>query len=293
MKLLFTILLAILFIPSTTLSDPTNQDEKEPATAHQMENKWIVHADLVGFINPLGVAAFAGGLFRHPYDYSERFEMVWSHIQAGAYLGVNPAYAQLAAHMEWMPILPIQLHLEYDHFRYFANFGALLSFDSPDAHFGDEVQKERKGEEELGNAHRVLFRPILKAMVGPVVIRNVTDLAFYHFDGEGPYFFEWEYETLLEKNDMIVLNRTEVMLQAWSGGASAVFLIGPYYEITHAVLTEVQRQRVGGLFLWIPSDSLGALGQLRVFAQFGANMQDRNRKNEFYTLFGVGSDWTL
>ncbi len=258
-----------------------------------MVNKWIIHADLVGLINPLGVAAFVGGLFRHPYDYSDTFESVWSHIQAGIFLGVNPAYAQLAAHAEWMPILPLQLHLEYDFFGYFANFGALLSFDDEDAAFGDDVQKDRAGEEELAHSHRVLFRPILRGMVGPVIIRNVTDLAFYHFEGEGPIYFEWEYDTLLEQDDLIFLNRTEVMLQAWSGGIEAMFLVGPYYEVTRAIRTEVQRQRVGGQILWIPADSLGVFGTLRVFAQFGANLQERNRKNEFYTLFGVGSDWVL
>lgn len=273
-----------------------NNATDDPAAADKMDlnNVWIAHADIVGLYNPLGIAGLGGVLFRHPYSYSEKYQMVWSYIQGGADVGINPAYAQAGAHIEWMPLGVLQLRLAYDFFGYFGNWGALMSFDDPDAEFGDDVvYGEREGEEEPATAHRLLFRPILRAKFGPVVIQNTTDVDWYHFNGDDLYFYEMEYDTLLNKNDFVFYNRTDVLLEAWTGAGDAVFLLGPLYEITHGFSAEIDRQRFGGLFLLIPFDSLGAFGQLRIFAMLGANLQDRNRDNQFFALFGIGSDWYL
>jgi hypothetical protein len=279
-----------------TVSNPTGENvpKNDLPTKKETElmNRWIAHVDILGLYNPLGIAGLGGVLFRHPYSFSEQYQMVWAYIQGGVDVGVNPAYAQVGAHVEWMPLIILQLRLAYDFIGYFGNWGALMSFDSSEAPFGDEVVfEEREGQEELGAAHRFLFRPILRAKFDPVVIQNTTDIAWYIFNGDGPYFLEWEYDTLLAKSDSAIYNRTDLLLEAWTGDGDAAFLLGPLYELTHSVHTDVSRQRFGWLFFLIPYHSLGAFGQVRIFSQLGVNLQDRNRKNEFYALFGIGSDW--
>jgi hypothetical protein len=284
MRHIFRILVVLsLFCAGNVFADETTA----------MKNKWVAHADIIGGINPPVAAVVGGVFFRHPYAYSPTFEDVWSHIEVGAHAVVSPAYAQLAARAVWMPILPILLHLQYDMFQFFGANGALLSFDSAKAQYNYDQVTDRAGEEETGIAHRVLLRPTLRAQFGQIIIMNNTDLVYYHFEGKGPYFFDWEYDALLEGDDFIVDNRTELLIEAWKDGDAACFMMGPYYHVTQTVWTGNRRQRLGWEMMLIPSDKLGSLGQFRIYTQIGANLEDRNWKNQLYAILGIGSDWTI
>ena len=57
---------------------------------------------------------------------------------------------------------------------------------------------------------RLLLKPVVRVPLGPVLLRNVTRIAWLSFSGTGPYFLEWEYDTLFKDGDWYLAD----MLQA-------------------------------------------------------------------------------
>ena len=255
--------------------------------------KTVLHADLAGQVNPEGLMLSAGAYRRWNGKMDAAFDMPSSYFQTGFGLSVSPAYAKAAMHAEWQPALFATFRLEYDVYRFFGQYGALLSMPSADSKFGKGDVQALEGREEKAWGQRTLFQPTLSAKAGPVIIRNQTDLAYYRFSGIGPYFLDWEYDTLLKDNDFVAANRTQFLVKAWQGTGAASLFAGPYYEITHAVRADINRQRVGGLLYWVPADKLGESDRPRVYSQFGMNVQDRNRNGELYLILGVGFDVDL
>jgi hypothetical protein len=150
-----------------------------------------------------------------------------------------------------------------------------------------------EGQEESAWGRRVLLQPTLYAKAGPVIISNQTDLAYYRFSGNGPYFLDWEYDTLLKDGDSVVANRTQFLFKPWKRGQEAMLLVGPYYEVTHARDADLTRQRLGGVLYWVPADKLGPFDRPRIYSQLGVNLRDRNRDGEVFFTIGVGFDYDL
>ena len=213
------------------------------------------------------------------------------YTQIGFGLGVNPAYAKGSVHGEWQPAIFAKLRLEYDLYRFFGKNSGLLSFPNADAKFGEQELDVREGSEEKATGHRVLFQPTLYAKVGPMLLMNQTDLAYYRFNGDGPYFLELEYDTLVKDGDYVIANRTQILYPAWKGSGDAILYAGPYYEITHARDADLTRQRVGVQVHWVPADSLWGMNRPRIYMQTGVNIQDRNREGEMYMALGFGVDF--
>jgi hypothetical protein len=251
------------------------------------------HADLAGQVNPEGLQLFVGGYRRWISAMDQELGTPSSYLQTGAGLGVSPAYAKAAIHGEWMPALFAKVRLEYDQYRFFGDFGALLSFPSADSPFGKHEVDAMEGQEEKAWGRRVLLQPTLYAKAGPVIISNQTDLAYYRFSGNGPYFLDWEYDTLLKDGDSVIANRTQFLLKPWKRGQEAMLLVGPYYEVTHARDADLTRQRLGGVLYWVPAAKLGSFDRPRIYSQIGVNLQDRNRDNEVYLTLGIGFDFDL
>jgi len=273
-------LLFAVFIPIQS-----NADTSEPAS------RWITHADVVGRHNPAGVMLLGGLVLRQPFGYDEERKIDDSYLQAGADAGVNPAYAQASLHAEWMPVLPVVVRVQYDLFGFFGKNGAVLSFPNAQSDFGPDAIESQKGEEERALGHRFLFQPTLRAMVGPVLLRNQCDVAYYTLGGRGPYQYEWEYDTLLANRDLVLADRTSVLLQLWGGNGASALLVGPAHEVVHARETELTRHRVAVQgFLSMPA---GFGWTPRVYAQAGINLRDANRKGQPFLLAGVGSDIDL
>jgi hypothetical protein len=159
--------------------------------------------------------------------------------------------------------------------------------------FGKDQINALSGKEESAFGHRIMFRPTVFARKGPIVFRNQTDLACYLFDGKGPYFYEWEYDTLLKDGDFLLDNRTSMLYEGWKGRKGALLLFGPFYEITHSVEADLTRQRAGGQLVWEPAKSLWSLNRPSIFSQVGVNLQDRNRKGEMFITIGFSFDYDL
>jgi hypothetical protein len=216
-----------------------------------------------------------------------------SYLQAGTMLGVNPAYAQASVYGEWMPAIFAQLRLQYDLYGFFGANGALLSFPSARSPFGDREIDALKGHEESGIGHRLFLQPTLRGKIGPLYLRNQTDIAYYRFDARGPFFFEREYDTLLKDGDFLLANRTHALFELWKGKTDQILLAGPFYEVTHAADAGLTRQRIGLGVYWVPVDRLWSLSRPRFYAEVGYNAHDRNRNHEPFAVFGVGFDYDL
>jgi len=252
-----------------------------------------LHADIAGQANPEGLMLIFGGYRRWIREMNNELNIPSSYLQAGAAIGVSPAYGKVAAYAEWMPALFAKVRFEYDVYRFFGANGALLSFPSGDSKFGRNEVNALKGLEETGYGGRFLIRPTFFGKIGPVIISNQTDFAYYQLTGRGPYVLEWEYEILLKHFDHVFNNRTNFLINAWKGPGEASLLIGPYYEITHAYGADLTKQRVGGVIFWVPQDTLWSFNRPRIYSQLGIYVQDPNRQGEPYFAMGVGFDFDL
>jgi hypothetical protein len=283
---LFVLLLtASLGQAATLLADDVPPGKSPIETALQ--------ADLVGIANPEGFSLVVGAYRRWISEFDKVEAIPSSYLQAGTMLSINPAYAQGSVYGEWMPALFAQFRLQYDLYGFFGASGALLSFPSATSRFGNDEIDALKDQEESGVGHRIFLQPTLRGKVGPVYLRNQTDLGYYWFDARGPYYFEREYDTLLKSGDLLAVNRTHALFEAWKGRDSEILLAGPFYEVTHAADASITRQRLGAAFYWVPMERVWSLSRPRFYAEVGYNMQDRNRGHQAFAVFGIGFDYDL
>ncbi|MBI5015339.1 MAG: hypothetical protein HZB55_07585 [Deltaproteobacteria bacterium] len=259
--------------------------------AAQPPPETVGYADLVVHQNPAGLMLMVGGHRRWSGPPDPAYGIPAEHRQVGWALGINPAYARASLHGEWKPVIFAQVRLQYDAYRFFGRNGALLSFPSADSKFGKAEVDDRSGEEQTGWAHRAMLQPVLTGKVGGLIVRNTTDLAYYRFSGEGPYFLESEYDTLLKDGDFLVNNRTSLLVELWTGSGGRALIAGPYFDLTHAAAADLTRERVGLQFYCSPLESLRFFQHPRLYGRTGVNLRDRNREGEMFVEAGIGADF--
>jgi hypothetical protein len=253
----------------------------------------VIQADLAGEVNPEGVMLSVQGYRRWIREMDKQLQAPASYVQTGFGIGTTPAYALATLHVEWQPVIFANVRLQYGLFRYYGVNSALLSFPSADSRFGEKEVDALEGREQAGYGTWLMVRPTLYAKAGPVLIINQTDLSYFHFTGQGPYFLEWTYETLLKDGDHVLQNQTRFLAEAWKGPGAAQLLVGPYYETTHAGASRLTRNRVGGIVFWVPVDAFGFAKRPRLYAQLADYLHDRNREGEWYFALGAGFDFDL
>ena len=251
----------------------------------------VYQTDVVASLNPEGLMFILGGFRRWSGPLDREYGIPSSSNKLGFALGVSPAYAKASAYDEWQPAIFAQIRFQFDVYRFFGANGALLSFPGADSKFGKNEVDELSGREETGWGRRVLLQPVFTARAGPVIIRNTTDLAYYWFNGRGPYFLEWEYDTLLKDGDLLMNNRTAFLMAAGKGSKSDTLLAGPYYEVTHGSDADITRHRTGVQVYWTRPEPIGSFNKPRVYAQVGVNLHDRNRDSEAFLGAGLGFDF--
>lgn len=287
----YMLCMTMFFTVAPSFAWPTTafaSDEKTSSSTLGTQTTFT--ADLAAMMNPDGTMLTAGRYRRWVQETAEE-GLPARYAQAGFGLGLNPAYARGSLHAEFQPAIFFNLHVEYDLYGFFGTNGGLLSFPDADAKFGKHELEDRKGSEETAMGHRGLVQPSFYAKAGPVLIINQTDLAYYRFSGDGPFFLDWEYDTLVKDGDWVTANRTQFLVPAWKGTGAAVLYTGPYYEITHAHDADLARQRAGALLYWVPADSLWGMDRPRIYSQAGVNIQDPNRQGEMYMALGFGVDF--
>lgn len=247
--------------------------------------------DLIGAYNPLGVQVSGSVIERWVYDVDKERNVEWSYLQGGIGATVSPAYAQVQAHIEWMPAAVFTLRLDTTVFGYFGTLGALRQFDERPTRWDVDRKSGLPGRDRNGVAYRVMLQPVLQFQVWKVIFRNPLNVSLYGFGGKGRYFYEYENDTLMGPTELLLYNQTWLLFEAWKGKKDAMFLIGALYDVTYAVSTKVRRQRVGGLFMIQPKDPVGAFDRLRVYGMAGYIIEDEVRKGEPFIAAGIGSDF--
>ena len=266
---------------SSSASATTAKDE------NPLGGRFTVSGDIGGRVNPQGLAVFGGFNYRNVFSYDEKYNSAASYLQTGVGVGVSPAAMQAGFHIEALPWIFLPLRIQYDYYEFFGTRGGLLSFSSPNADYGDNVRNERS-DEERAHAHRLLFQPTIQGKIDRFVMRNQTDLAYYRFSGKGPYFLELSYDTLLKDGDYLVSNRTCLLYSILDDYKNKTLLVGPYYEVTHALGAQITQQKIGIAAYWegiakgwpIPNQYLGLMA--------GYHLQDPNRQNQFYLMISTG-----
>ncbi|OFX19551.1 MAG: hypothetical protein A2V77_10230 [Anaeromyxobacter sp. RBG_16_69_14] len=263
------------------------------ARAEPAGTRTTVSADAFARAAPDGAMLVTGVLRRRGVEDGDSALLRGRYLEFGASVGVNPAYSQAAARVEWVPLAPLQLRVQYDLYGFFGANGALLRFPSASSRFGAPEIDAAGGSEESGLGHRLLLSPVLRARVGPIVMRSQTDLAWFALSSSAGWFYEWEYDTLVARRDLVVSNRSTLLFEIWRGTGEATLLAGPGYEVTHATRANITRQRAEGVLFWSPTDELGFLARPRLFAMAGVNVVDRNRRGDPFAVVGLGADLDL
>ncbi len=245
--------------------------------------------DLVGLYNPLGISLAARSYFRNTYHHDDA--PLWDGLywQAGGQLATNPAYQRAGLHLEWMPIAVMQLRAQYDRYYFTGSNGTLLAFDSSDQAYGDNEIKARQGQEQSGYGNRYLANLTLRARLGNIILRNVSDVAKYEFPGAGPYYLEREYELLMASNDYIFSNQTYLLFEHNNGQGRTTWF-GPYYDYVRVRETGLVRERLGLTVYQEHAKAIGMLQKPRWYLQSGVYLTERNRQDEFYLVLGIGGD---
>ena len=247
-------------------------------------------ADLYGHLAPEGVQLNVGAVRRWSVPDVDSALLRGRYAELGVSAGSNPAYAQGAVWGEWVPVAPLQLRVQYDLYGFYGANGSLLRFPSASSPFGDAEIDALAGTERTGIGHRLMAVPVLRARLGPVVLRNQTELAWYRMSSEPGWYYEWEYDTLLASSDLVVNDRLAAMVELWRGAGAATLLAGPAWELTHSAKADITRQRAEGVLFWSPADRLGPFARPRVIAVVGLNVQDRNREGDLFAILGAGAD---
>jgi hypothetical protein len=265
---------------------------EKTAVREKMGGRWMLYGDIGGRVNPLGLGFFGGVNYRDVYRYDKKRNMQAAYWQTGIGAGVSPSAASVSVHAEWMPWIVMPLRIEYDYYRFFGAGYGLLSFDSPQASLNEDRISERK-DQEAANGHRFFFQPTFQGKIGPVILRNQTDLAYFTFSGRGPYFLELEYFTLLKDGDWLVSNRTQALMEFRKGSKGPTLLAGPYYEVTRARDAQITQQKVGALLYWMPREKLASLDRPHVGLKLAYQLQDPERQGQLYVQFAVGFEFDL
>ena len=285
--------LSFQFLAISAQGEPLPQSQREPQSDQKkIKDRLFLEADLVGGVNPMGLAAIIELNYRKSDSYNEAYSMPGSYRQAGLGLTLTPAYVRTSLLVEWMPWVFLGLRGQYDGYAYFGANDALLSFPSANAPYGDD-ELDKRDDEEKTFGQRLLFRPTLQLKWGPVLFRNRTDAAYYRFSGKGPYFHEREYDTLLKDGDFLLANKTHILWEVERSGKEKRFMVGPFYEWVRAWEADIIQQRIGLGVYWVPRDKILPLDRPRIFIQGGYHLQDPNRQDTWFIQAGFGFDLDL
>ena len=253
------------------------------------ETQRLLDLDLYSRLNPAGLQLAASGALRNVSVLDATYGVPTAYFQAGGTLAFSPSTGQASLHLEAQPALFVKLRVQGDWFRFFGRYWALLSFPDGASPYGQSRLDERKGEEISAWGRRLLVQPTFQAQLGPVLLRNQVDGAWYRFQGPGPFFYEQEYDLLLKDGDALLANRTQALCRAaaWKG----TLYSGLFYEWTEARAAKLHRRRLGLLGFWEAGSAQGKLGRPRFFLQTGFNLEDPNRRHQAFLVAGAGSSF--
>lgn len=283
-----------LFLGTTLAAAEELQLREQPVPAETRAERSgdqhvVAEFDAFARVNPLGLALLAGVYYRNVWSRDRDAHYETAYVQAGAAGLITPAYGQLGAHVEILPLPFLVLRADYALQAFVGANRGLIGFERADQAFGDAELDARDNQAKTALAHRIGAEVVLRAKVGRFVARNTSQLYYYHYRTSQPYVYESEFDTLLENSDELWNNRLQFGVDVSSQATPALTLLGPFYEITRSFGSDIRRQRVGGFF-YMEGESWLGLQKPRVYALSGLNLEDRNRQGSLFFLLGVGTN---
>ncbi len=277
-------LLSFLYLLLFTKSLAAIADDADKDSINKIE------VDLISLYNPLGLSFAAKAYHRQIYHHDD--SKLWDglYYQWAAETNINPAFIRAGVYFEWMPIAVLQVRARYDKLYFSGSNGSLLPFSSKDQLFGDDELKARIGDEISGQGDRASLHVTLRAKFDNVIVRNVTNYSYYQFPGNSPYYLEREHELLMATNDHVVSNQLYLLFENNGTNGETSFL-GPYHDYAHVRNSGLTSERLGLTWYKEYDKPYAGLKKPRWYIQSGIYLQEPNRKDEGYLLFGIGGDF--
>jgi hypothetical protein len=280
--------------PASTHNQPAAQTPAQPAHgtvgADGVRRYWMADAYLCGGFNQLTLALLSGIRFRWDQPRSDNLLLDNRRFELGVEFNVNPGFTSVGAYAEWTPLQILILRAQTDVYAHYGTYGAIMRFDRPDLPFGDALREVCAGC-RAGVNQRVLGRAVLQAQLGPVAVRNQTDVGFYALHGDEPFFILIEHDILAARREVIVINESQLLFEPYRRPDKTGLFVGPMYHFARTLFAGVQRQRVGVFGEWIFHRKLGPFSRPRAVGFAGYHIEDRNRGGGFIGLMGVGSEF--
>lgn len=271
---------------------PVAGERRAIPVASQQVAKWVHTMDLRIRTQPTGLIFDQTLRNRSVYGREGSLLLEGAYWEYGFNAALSPALAEAGMHVEIQPIRLFILRLEYRALASFGLLGYTLSFEE-DGAYGDDQVEAREGDEQTGLAHRFSVMPTIQLALGPIIVRNQTELHYHRYDGyEGPYIRERLHDTLqaTDGGDFLFWNSTTLAYEIWRGTGDERWILGPFFEVARGIEADTLRQRVGGVTAYIPTNRWGNIRRPRVYAQAGVNLADRNREGEVFVQGGFGFD---
>ncbi|MBI5068572.1 MAG: hypothetical protein HZB56_10050 [Deltaproteobacteria bacterium] len=250
----------------------------------------VLGAELLGRLNPRGLAVEASVMRRLPVPDEESPLRRGRYLALGALADVNPAWAQLGPRLEWVPWAPVQLAAGYDLIAFYGANGSLLRLDSDRARYGAGELRALRSAERSGLAHRLFVEPALRARLGRLLLRSALELSAYRLAGRAGTYYESDHDLLVRERDLVLRLRTIAPVALWREGDVERLLLGPAHEYAAAARTGVSRHRLGAVLLLSPWPRRWGLDRPRLGAFGGILLADRNRRGQPFVLLSLAAD---
>lgn len=269
------------------------------AAAQTPDTSWratgLVH---VG-VNPLQVLVAPGLEIQHVYHHDR--SPLWDnlHVKAGLRVLGTPISPGAQLDLEWMPLSPVVLRASYT-LLFFTGMslglGPGLGFASADDPFDAGTLESRKGEEEAEIVQRAVLSLTLRARLWRMRATSEVALAGWYVPGSrGAFWYDLFHDSMVARGqvDGTLTSRSMLLLQAWQGQGAAQLLAGAINEYNLALRADIERDRVGGIVIYTPSDRLLGTDRPTIVLSAGATVLHRHRTNELWVHAAVVLGWDL
>lgn len=280
----------LLCLVVTSRAAHGEEADRSPTHPPPSVDRFFGFFGVFGRANPVGLALVTSVDYRRVFGVDAREGYETGYAEAGASVLVAPDYLEPGVHVEVLPAPFAILRVEANAFRFFGTLGGLLRFPTRGSTFDDDTFARLRGQEHVAWAERGAAVGTLRFKAGRFLLRNETTVALYHFNDPGPYLYEGEYDTLLARDDGILVDRLQVFFIPWNPSPDRILLVGPAYEVTRTFETHLNRERVGGAVFWMPMETLGAVKRPQLFANVGTNITDPNRTGGVFGIVGLAAE---
>lgn len=260
----------------------------EPPTPRHPTHRLTAVAGVFGELGPRKGSYSVGLAYR--YTYGEDAEQpLYDNLYVEGALEIypNPFIPTGRVELTWQPLQIFSLTVAYTTY-YYADWsnslGHGLSLPSQDAPYDGATLARREGEQERQLVQRAEIAPTFQIKIGPVLFYNELELGIWYVEGPKGFWYEPLYDGLVRRGgaDLVVMNRTAMVVETWKGPGDATFLLGVVHQVVHGVGADTLRDRLGLVALATPWDRLGPIDRPTLALQPGITLAHESRELEFF-----------